>query len=386
MGDSMNLRRLWNSTLRLKPRFRLLALALLSTPLMVGGQAVIEGVMMRSPKSFAVAIRRRDGSIVMREQRVRNFLSRFAVFRWPLIRGAVVLLEALHNGITALNFAADQAMLDEESEQNKKSSLSQTTLLVASPGGAGGTVEQSSGNLALWGTLGLSFVLVIGIFVALPHLLGYLVSGLLPGQIDLDSGWFHLMVGGFKMTIFVLYVVAISRMEDIRRLFMYHGAEHKSVHTFEAKKELTVAEASPMSTAHPRCGTSLILWVVAISVLIFAAAFPFMPKISDVNLINHGAAILLKIPLLFPVAGLAYELQRFASRHPDSKILKVLIAPGMVMQSLTTRIPGDAELEVALAALRKVLWREQLETQDSPPDEQLLERFANFEEVVVKVG
>jgi len=373
---------------RTRLHLKALLLTLLAIPLAVGGQAVIEGVMMRSPRSFAVAVRRRDSSIVVREQRVTAFLSKLIPFRWPFVRGAIVLIESLHNGMVALNFAADQAMLDEEdpdgTETKPSAAPGSSALLLGASGDAG--VSSGKQSAAIWLTLAFAMVIGIALFVGLPHLLTYLVGMLVPGGLDVDSGWFHLIDGGFKLGIFIIYIKLISRLEDIRHLFMYHGAEHKSVHTFEAGLPLEVEHARGMSTAHPRCGTSLILWVVAISIFIFAAAFPFIPLLFEHTIANQAIAIVWKILLTFPIAGLAYEVQRMAARHPDSAFVRRMIAPGMAMQALTTREPGDAELEIALTALRKVLWRERGEAPAELDDEQHLERFASFDEVRLKVA
>jgi len=363
-------------------------IALLATPLTVGGQAVIEGVMMRSPRSFAVAVRRRDKSIVVREQRVANFLSRYGLFRWPLVRGAVMLLESLHNGMVALNFAADQAMLDEqpEGDEKRRTPPAPTAALLTASGAPEGAVGGGKQSAAIWFTLAIAIVAGLGIFVGLPHLLTYLIGLLIPGGLDVDSGWFHLIDGAFKLAIFILYIKLISKLEDIRHLFMYHGAEHMAVHTFEAKLPLVLDEARGMSTAHPRCGTSLILWVVAISIFIFAAVFPFIPIFFESTVANQAIAILWKIMLTFPIAGIAYEAQRYAARHPDSVWVQRLIWPGMAMQALTTRQPGDAEIEVALTALRKVLWREEHADPEAGIEDEQLERFTSFEEVLLKVA
>lgn len=361
-----------------------IVLPILLTPLTVGGQAVIEGVMMRSPGSFAVAVRRRDRSIVVRERPVNNFLSRYRFFRWPLIRGAVVLLESVTNGIGALNFAADQAMLDEETPKaaGETTAVVPPVLLDTTTGGPTG----ASQGAAFWGTLAVSLVLGLALFVGLPHGLTYLVGALVPGGIALDSGLFHLVDGTFKLAVFVVYIVLIGRLEDIRRLFMYHGAEHKAVHTFEAGRELVVAEAEIMSTAHPRCGTSLVLWVVGISILVFAAAFPFFPRFFDNDLAHHTLAVLAKILLSFPIAGIAYELQRFAARHPRSRLVSAMIRPGMAMQSLTTREPSPGQLEVALTALRKVLWRERNREAAGVTAGTPVERYTDFAEAVIKTA
>ena len=192
--------------------------------------------------------------------------------------------------------------------------------------------------------------------------------------------------GAIKIAIFAGYITMISRLNDVKRLFMYHGAEHKSVHVWEAGEPLDVAHAATKSTAHPRCGTSLILLVIAVSVLVFAAVLPFVQPIVAQYVGNEFAQALvllvLKIPLMLPIAGLAYEAQRLAAKHPGNVLVRALIAPGMLMQKLTTREPGERELEVALAALRKAVWREQQpDVPNSPSGEVVPLRGASTVEV-----
>jgi len=334
--------------------------------------------MMRSPKACAVAVRRKDSSIVVNEQPIIRFLSQYRVFRWPLLRGAVMLVESLHNGMVALTFAAEQAAMDEPAAAPATPPVASALLMAGDAGGTSAPAGLS--KAALWGTLAFAIVLGLGLFVGLPHLLTYGIGQLVPGGLDVDSGWFHLIDGMFKLAIFVGYVVLIGRLPDIGRLFMYHGAEHKSVHAFEAKLPLDVASARPFPTAHPRCGTSLILWVVAISVFMFAAVLPFIPKPTTITVLNQVYFVLIKILLTLPIAGIAYELQRAASHRPDSRFIKTMIAPGMWMQALTTRMPGDPELEVALSALRTVLWREQQPTVPGT-ERPALRQFATYAEV-----
>lgn len=367
--------------------FRASFLVMLSAPLNVGGQAVIEGVMMRSPGSFSVAVRRRHGAIVIREQRVNNFLSRFKPLRWPLLRGAVMLIESMYNGLTALNFAADQAMLDEDDNDQSNHADAQDAQQNSNNAQdlSSEKTERSAGEkAALWGTMSVSLLLGLVLFVGIPHGLTFLLGLFVPGGLSLDHVGFHLIDGTIKLTIFIAYILLISKFDDVSRLFMYHGAEHMSVHCYEHKLPLDVEHASPMPTAHPRCGTSLILWVVAVSVFMFAAVFPFLPIFFANPWANNAAAIVIKIFLSLPVAGVAYEFQRAAAKNPDLKWVQTLIKPGMWLQSLTTRHPGAPELEVGLASLRKVLWREQQEPIVGD-EAQAIEQFSDFADFTNKV-
>lgn len=300
----------------------------------VGGQAVIEGVMMRAPRSMAIAVRRTDGSIVVREDAWISIWEHLKFLRWPLLRGSVVLVESLYNGLQALDFAAAHALQEDTDEP----------------------VDTSRGRSV--GTMLVSFALAIGLFVGLPHLLAW-GTGAITGQaLGVDSFFFHLLDGVFKLMIFVGYISAISLIPEIRRVFEYHGAEHKVVNVYENHLPLTVENARAFTTFHARCGTSFLLFVLVLSIFFFAVVFPFVPTISSVAFVNHLAMIVLKIPLMIPLAGIAYEINRFAAKHPDQLWVQALVVPGRLMQKLTTREPSDDQLEIALAAMKAALSRE----------------------------
>jgi uncharacterized protein YqhQ len=362
----------------------------------IGGQAVIEGVMMRSPHSFAVAVRRPDGTIAVREEQWLSFAERFKLLKLPLFRGANMLVESMFNGLGALNFSAEQAMLEEEEdgeEANKASAdkavgpvqsalLAPAQMACGTDGGAGG-----ASKWATWATLGMSMVFAIALFKALPHFSAYGIGMLIGGgenALPVDSAAFHLIDGIIKLSVFVGYILAISRLDDVKRLFMYHGAEHMSVHSWEAHAELDVEHTRERSTAHPRCGTTLILLVISVSIVVFVAVIPFLPRVSDSDLVQTLFALAVKVPLMLPVAGIAYEFQRAAAKRPDNVLVKAFIAPGMLMQRLTTRQPSDPELEVALAALRKTVWREAEAKKDESNKvrgEAKIEVFESFDRV-----
>lgn len=380
---------------RRRPRWSLILLSLMAKPV-IGGQAVIEGVMMRSPRSFAVAVRRPDGSIVVREAGWLSFSERLPFLKWPLLRGANMLIESMANGISALNFSAAQAMPEEEAEKKQpQGDASADGSVENAPEDAGA----KTGGAAIWLTLAISLAMTVLLFKGVPHMatwgLGALLGSGGESALPMDGALFHLVDGGLRLAIFAGYILAISRLDDVKRLFMYHGAEHKSVHTWEADLPLDVEHTRPQSTAHPRCGTSLILLVIAVSVFVFAAALPFLPKISDNTLVQTLFAFAVKVPLLLPIAGLAYEAQRLAAKHPSNPLVRMLIAPGMLMQRLTTREPGDKELEVALTALRKAVWREKLAARGEDAAEVVplvttaepsVEVYTDFGEVTEKVA
>lgn len=300
----------------------------------VGGQAVLEGVMMRSPRSLAIAVRRPDGTIVVREDTWVSIFDKLRFLRWPLLRGSVVLIESLFNGIQALNFSAEQALAEDDKPAEKRSSAQ------------------------VAGTIAVSLVLAFGIFVGLPHMMAWGTGGLLGRQLGVDSFAFHALDGLFKIGIFVGYIWMISRVPEIRRVFEYHGAEHKAINTYESQQELTVENARRWTTFHPRCGTSFVLFVLVLSIFMFAAVLPFVPTVSEIAFVNHLAMVLIKIPLMLPLAGLAYEINKVASKHPEWRWVQLLVVPGRLMQKLTTREPSDDQLEIALAAMRAAIRHE----------------------------
>ena len=334
----------------------------------VGGQAVMEGVMMRSPNSLAVAVRRQGGEIIIKEAAWRPILGSFGVFKWPFIRGSVVLLESLVNGISALNFSARVAMEDLEQETKDTITAEPTSekshQKTTPPDNNLDGSEEKVSDWMIWSTVAFALALGIGLFVALPHLAVWLGSKMLGRELGVDEFLFHLVTGCVKLLVFVGYIALISRMEDIRRVFMYHGAEHQSIYAYEAGQPLTVASARQHKPMHPRCGTTFLIMVIGISILVFALVFPFLIWLigepTGIRWLDHILYIFIKLPLLFPIAGLAYEFQKLTSRFLHQWWAKALAWPGMFIQRLTTRPPTDDQLEVALASLYKTLWREKI--------------------------
>jgi uncharacterized protein YqhQ len=290
--------------------------------------------MMRSPKAVVVAVRRPDGSIVTREERSLSWTKRHRLLGWPVIRGGVVLIQTLMEGMRALSFSANQAIEEGEEE--------------ISPA-------------AMAGTLAFAFGLAIAFFVVLPHLATVWIGMLIGTELTVDQLAFHAIDGVIKLAFFVGYIVAISQWKDIRRVFEYHGAEHKTIFAYEAGKPLTVESAAGESTLHPRCGTAFILAVLVISILAFAILIPLLLPAGLTSLERNLLAVLLKIVLLFPVAGLGYEVVRLAGKYPDNIILRAASAPGLLLQRLTTKPPDEGQIEVAIAALKKALEMEESE-------------------------
>ena len=284
-------------------------------PVQYGGQAVIEGVMMRGPRESAIAVRLPDGKIEVTHLKLNSWAAK-PILKLPLIRGFVALVDSLIVGTRALTFSANRSMGDEEGEQE----------------------ELGFWELAL--TLGIAFGLGLLVFVGLPTGMAHLLRGKVTGVL-----WQNLLEGAIRLVVFFLYILIISRLKDIQRVFQYHGAEHKAIFTYEAGIELTVENARPFPRLHPRCGTSFLLIVVVVSILVFAF----------VGLHPLWWRFVSRMLLMPFVAGIAYEILKFSSRHLESPWLRWLIVPGLLLQKLTTREPDDAQLEVALAALKGVL-------------------------------
>ncbi|WP_373045640.1 DUF1385 domain-containing protein [Vulgatibacter sp.] len=300
----------------------------------IGGQAVLEGVMMRSPGSFVVAVRRPDGEIAVRAEPWDNVFTRYRLFRLPLLRGAVVLIESLWNGFAALNFSAEHAAPEEEK---------------------GKPVEKPS-QLAMAGTLALSLVLGLALFTGLPHFLTWGLGQLAGHPIDTTSYAFHVIDGMFQLVIFVGYLALISRMPDIRRVFQYHGAEHKTIWAYETQPAaFDVEDAARQTTLHPRCGTSFLLLVVGVSIAIYSAIFPLVPRAIENDFLNNLAMLGVKLPLMFPIAGASFELQRLSARYPKNLLLRALTAPGLWMQRITTKEPSRDQLEIAVLAMKRCI-------------------------------
>jgi uncharacterized protein YqhQ len=333
-------------------------------PIDVGGQAVLEGVMMRSPRSFCIAVRRPSGEIVVREDVWRSIWDKvpwLKFLRKPGFRGVIIFLEALVNGLQALSFSAKWAYEDEKSDEKLS-------------------------DWALAGTMIVAFALGIGLFVAVPHLLTWGLGEWTGGDVEGKTLSFHLVDGAIKMTLFISYLYLISKMKDIRRVFQYHGAEHKAIYAYEMGEPLTVEAAARHTTLHPRCGTSFLLNVILISILLFSVVFPFMPSFTESKLLNHVLLVFIKIPMMLPVAAMAYEVNRWASKRMESPAVRALVWPGLMMQKITTQEPSREQLEIALTALRYSLWREKVGVESlrvrKPEEVQL---FKSYDDVAAQV-
>lgn len=293
----------------------------------VGGQAVIEGVMMRAPRSVAIAVRRPDGEIVVKKELVIPLSERFPAVKLPVIRGAVALFTSLIIGIKALNFSANEAMTEEEKEKEG--------------------VKEGGGELSSWamaGTMIVAFGFGIGLFFVMPL---YATKWLTQLAVISDNNIvFNLVDGVIRVIVFLLYIWAISCMKDIQRVFQYHGAEHKSIFAFEAGEELIVENVRRFSRLHPRCGTSFLLIVMLVSI----AVFSLIPKLWPFYL-KAGSRIIL-LPM---IAGISYEFLKWSAANENHPLVRMVIAPGLALQRLTTREPDDSQLEVAIRSLNEAL-------------------------------
>lgn len=297
--------------------------------MLIGGQAVIEGVMMRGLTGYSVAVRQPDGNVQIKKEKLVAVTKKYPFLRFPVLRGSVVLIQSLILGIRALNYSASVASAGEDGEP-----------------------EMS--NWAIAGSMLMALALGVGLFILAP--LG--LTNLLRAYVFPEIGNFayNAIDGVIRAIFFFVYVASISMMEEIRRVFQYHGAEHKTVYTFEANEELTVENARVKSTLHPRCGTSFLMFVMAISILVFSlipSTAPFAVK--------FGARVVL-IPL---IAGLAYEIIRFSARHLKNPVCRVLIRPGLWLQRITTKEPDDRQLEVAIIALKEALLYDAIEPEQA---------------------
>lgn len=322
----------------------------------IGGQAVIEGVMMRGPKGYSIAVRNPSGEICLKTVHSIPLTKRNRFLGLPLIRGGVSLMEMLVIGIKSLNHSANVAMEEEnadKTQQKKSSALS---------------------SLSMAGIIVFAFALAIVMFIVIPslatHFLGNLgvvgrvlgnsAEGGNPFNEETSPLIYNAIAGVFRVMIFMGYVVTISFMKDIKRLFQYHGAEHKSIFAFENGKPLTCEEAKHFTTLHPRCGTSFVFVVMMIAIVVFSIVPKILlvvnPGFMDLPFAARKGIIFFLHILFMPIiAGIGYEIIKLASKYPNVKILRLFILPGMLFQKITTREPDEDQIQVAIEALKAVL-------------------------------
>jgi uncharacterized protein YqhQ len=344
----------------------------------IGGQAVLEGVMMRAPKSFAIVVRRRDGSLLVRERPMAE--TRRGLGRLPLVRGVASLVESLKLGSEALRFSAEQFEKDLAAEEQAAkapkgpgvlSSIALTLHAMATaepeepPQGSPHQPREEPKEVEAKKkgsyTMILMLVIVIGFFIALPQAAADALNRWLGLGLGLQSPAFQAITGAFKLAIVVGYLVAIRRVPDIRRVFQYHGAEHKTISTYEAGEELTIANARKKTTLHPRCGTTFLVMVALVSILVFTGMGGLLPRIATGSRVLDNVVFFAeKLPFLPLIAAVTFELQRLFARYCSTGPLRALLWPGFLVQKITTIEPDDEQLEVALASLRATLFRQEL--------------------------
>jgi len=302
----------------------------------VGGQAVIEGVMMRSKDRVATAVRVPSGEILIKTEEYKTLASRYKPLKLPILRGAVAFVEMMILGIRTLNFSAEIAINEAEKEE------------AAAKGEIHQPKDKKKSSIYLALTAGFALVLGIGIFFFLPLAISEWFS------IDRDAVGFNLVAGGIRLTMFVLYVWGISQFGDFRRVFEYHGAEHKSIFTYERGQDLTPEIASTHTRFHPRCGTSFVLIVALLAIFIFSVSDSLYTLWSGSapDLLTRFAIHFSLLPL---VAGTSYELLKLSGKTRDNAVTRFLIAPGLWLQKITTKEPSLDQLEVAIAALEAAL-------------------------------
>ncbi|WP_321477111.1 DUF1385 domain-containing protein [uncultured Paludibaculum sp.] len=318
----------WKSYLRLAAHTQMLPILESGEETLVGGQAVMEGVMMRAPHSYCVAVRRPDGVIVTEEQPLPKVSEKYPIFKLPIFRGVGTLGQAMSLGVKALRFSADVAMQAEAEKEGK----------AAAPAGEKKPTEIPGWVMTL--NLLFSFVFFIALYKFVPLLLTTELQKLYP-QLGLGNRiLFNLMDGVIRLVIFLGFLWIISRWKDIHRVFEYHGAEHRVVFNFESGKPVTVENAQRFVTFHPRCGTSFLLVVMMVSIAVYAV----------IPVDTFWAKMLVRVVALPLIAGLSYELIRFAAKH-RSGLLALMTAPGLWLQRITTQPPADDQTAVAIRAL-----------------------------------
>ena len=298
----------------------------MKTSILVGGQAVIEGVMMRVPGAYATALRLKNGEIISKRFDFTSIIERYKMKNYFIIRGFLHLYESMKIGYQTLDWSADiYESENNNSKKNKESILN--------------TFFEKLVSI-------FSIVLSIGIFLGLPL---YFSSILIPGNTN-SPFYFNIISGIIRITIFLVYLILISQLNDVKRLFQYHGAEHKTVYNFESGKELNIKNAQKFSTLHPRCGTSFIFIIMIVTIFSYtildSIALLFIDNLNfSIRLIMH----LLCLPL---VAGVGYEVLKFLSNKQHILIFKYLSKPGLLLQNITTKEPDDLQLEIAIYALK----------------------------------
>jgi len=295
---------------------------------MIGGQALIEGILMRGPNRQAIVVRRSDGELVTKVDDLKLIKDRYPILGLPLIRGAVSFLDSMIKGVSAVSFSAEQMPEEEQEEPSKLDSWIETRF-----------GWEKAQKIIIGIAVVLGICMSVGLFILLPTLLAGFLDTIVTSRLLRN-----LMEGALRICIFMIYLTLCSRMKDIQRMFAYHGAEHKTIHCYEKGLPLTVENVRIQRREHPRCGTSFLFVVMIISMLVF----------SVVSWTNPWARMGMRILLLPLVVGISYEFNRLVGRH-DNALTAILAAPGNAMQRITTNEPDDSMIEVAIKALTLVI-------------------------------
>ena len=353
----------------------------------IGGQAVLEGVMMRSPTSLAIVVRRRDGSLHIRERAADN--AKTGLKKLPFVRGVMSLVEAVQLGKEAIGFSAEQFEKDMVAEEaaaagaapkssapKAASKVTQalmvltSAMLRAGDDPLGVAPAKKSGGPPM----GLTMIIALAVVWGLPQVAAQGIKSVGHYSWEITSPQFQVVTGIFKLAIVISYMMLIRRVHEIRRMFQYHGAEHKTISTYEANLALTLENARPKTTLHPRCGTTFLVMVALMSVVVFSALGQFLPKIDTGHtVLDNLIFFVVKIPFIPVIAGITFEIQRLFARYATKGPLRLLLLPGFAVQKITTIEPDDAQLEVALGSLRVTLFRESGEASGKEDV-----RFANY--------
>jgi uncharacterized protein YqhQ len=328
----------WQSILRLQAHLQLSPILESGEETLIGGQAVMEGVMMRAPHSYCVTVRKGDGTLVSTTEKIAKVSEKYPLFRYPMLRGLGTLGQAMSLGVKALKFSADVQLADEEAKKNPPAGTEATNGKEANNGAE---AKKKSTEIPAWAMAGqLAFSLVF--FIVLYKLVPLWLTEKLNEQYAVLSNpiAFNLVDGVIRIAIFLVFLWSLSRTKDIQRVFAYHGAEHRVVYNYESGEPVTVPNAQRFTTFHPRCGTSFLIVVMLISMVLYMF-LPFETMLGK---------FLARIALLPVVAGLSYELIRFAAKN-QGHLLTALTLPGLWLQRITTQTPDDGQTEVAIAAL-----------------------------------
>ena len=331
---------------RLRQLFRLAAHTQLLPALesgddpLIGGQAVLEGVMMRSPHAYCIAVRKPDGEIVTEDGPAERLSEKSKFWALPVVRGVGTLWQAMSLGMKALNFSAQHAVEEEEEECEAGAPNAALTQAQAAKPEAPKAKEEPK-ELPKW-MIALNVLFSIGFFIFLYKFVPLVVTDQIQGRFDVLNGQvgFSFVEGIIRLGIFLTFLTLISRMKDIRRVFQYHGAEHKVVFNYESGKPVDVDNAQAFETFHPRCGTSFLMVVMVVSIVVYS----FVP-------FQHFGLLFLSRVLLLPlIAGLSYEVIRFVAKRQES-LLRVVVAPGLWLQRITTKQPDNSQVEISIRAL-----------------------------------